>query len=207
MVILSAEIEKLMQLDIPYLIISIVVVLAAVKTIVSLFEWAVQKLGLETKHSRKQREEHELLITTAENLKELKDNYVESVKQSIRHDNLIKEDLGNFVTEINSSITDIKDTVIETQEKVSIIQEKQKSIVESIKTQNKANMEEMCDYINQKIKRYINELNGIPEDEYDDFIRLVNAYTGIGGNHGIVEKYKYCINNLKILPVKNKIVT
>lgn len=65
-----------------------------------------------------------------------------------------------------------------------------------------AQMESMCDRIEQKCKSYI-ELNGIPEDEYDSFVRLFKAYQGINGNHGAEAKYNYCITNLKIIPSKS----
>lgn len=69
------------------------------------------------------------------------------------------------------------------------------------KAVTEAQMESMCDRIEQKCKNYI-ELNGIPEDEYDSFVRMFKAYQGIGGNHGAEAKYNYCINNLKIIPDK-----
>lgn len=62
-----------------------------------------------------------------------------------------------------------------------------------------AQMESMCDRIEQKCKFYIAQ-NGIPEDEYDSFVRLFNAYRGINGNHGAEAKFNYCIKNLKIIP-------
>lgn len=62
-----------------------------------------------------------------------------------------------------------------------------------------AQMESMCDRIEQKCKHYI-EIDGIPSDEYDSFVRLFNAYKGINGNHGAEAKFNYCINNLKMIP-------
>ena len=196
-----SELQQLAQIDYLYLIISIVVILTVVRSVYMLLEWFVKKLGIETKTMRNKRHDHELLIATSNNLEQLKEYHTESVKQSIRHDNMIKDELAEVSNEIKQCVQCVSDL----QKSVSNIQEKQTDISQSIELQKKANMEEMCDYINQKIRRYINELHGIPEDEYDDFVRLVNAYTGIGGNHGVLEKYKYCINNLHILPVKNKI--
>ena len=63
---------ELQNINIGVLLASICVVMLAIKYVVELFEWFVKKLGLETKAMRIKREEHDLLIATAEGLKELK---------------------------------------------------------------------------------------------------------------------------------------
>lgn len=62
-----------------------------------------------------------------------------------------------------------------------------------------ADREALGDRIHQKYKCYI-KMNGIPEDEIDEFTHLHDAYKAVGGNHSGDAKYSYCINHLPILP-------
>lgn len=69
------EIVELTKINFSYLFIVVFVILIGVKMIVSLFEWVIDKLGLETKWMRKKREEYELLIQTSQNLTALQEQY------------------------------------------------------------------------------------------------------------------------------------
>ena len=69
-------ITELFKQDFSSLFISIFIILVGIKAIVSLFEWVIGKLGLETKWMRKSREEHELLLKTSENLAELQEKHI-----------------------------------------------------------------------------------------------------------------------------------
>lgn len=53
------------------------------------------------------------------------------------------------------------------------------------------------DKINRNYKRYFS-LGYIPEDEYDEFIRLHDTYNGVGGNHTGDLKFNRCIEKLPI---------
>ena len=68
-----------------------------------------------------------------------------------------------------------------------------------------ANKEMLAEKINEKYKYYIS-IKGIPEDEYDEFVSLHNAYNGVGGNHHGDAKFEYCIEHLPIIPVETKLV-
>ena len=68
-----------------------------------------------------------------------------------------------------------------------------------------AQKEMMAEKINEKYKHYI-RINGIPEDEKDEFISLHDAYKGVGGNHHGDEKFNYCIEHLKVIPVETKLI-
>lgn len=67
-----------------------------------------------------------------------------------------------------------------------------------------ASREALGDRINQRYKCYL-QLNGIPEDEVDEFEQLHAAYKGVGGNHSGDAKYEYCRKNLPIIPVETKL--
>lgn len=87
-----------------------------------------------------------------------------------------------------------------------------KSILESIAVRDEqidnlmnAQREVLADKINRKYKYYIS-INGIPEDEVDEFTNLHAAYKGCGGNHSGDIKYEYCINHLPVIPVETKLL-
>lgn len=67
-----------------------------------------------------------------------------------------------------------------------------------------ASREALADRINQRYKCYL-QLNGIPEDEVDEFQQLHAAYKGVGGNHSGDAKYEYCMKHLPIIPVETRL--
>lgn len=67
-------IRELFTINFSYVLISVFIILVGIKFAISLFEWIVNKLGLETKWMRQKREEHELLIQTSQNLSALQKN-------------------------------------------------------------------------------------------------------------------------------------
>ena len=217
------EIKEFMQVDFSLLFFSMFIVLVGIKSITSIFEWVINKLGLETKWMRKKREEHDLLIQTSKNLAAFQEEHAEDVRQSIIHDNRIKEDLSVFMD-------DMKNTVSETQMEIKQFAENrlrdreqslkiQKELTESIRniaesnsTKDKqigdlmaAQREVLADKINEKYKYYIS-IKGIPEDEVDEFTNLHTAYKGVGSNHSGDAKFEYCINHLHVIPVETKLV-
>ena len=86
-------IKQLTKLDYSTLIIGFAVVAGAFKVICEFFTWFVSYLGLETKKMRQSREKYELLINTAQGLKSLQEKQENDVKQSIRHDEHIKDNI------------------------------------------------------------------------------------------------------------------
>lgn len=86
-------VQELFQIDFSYVLISVFVVLISIKAIVSVFEWLISKLGLETKWMRLKREEHELLLRTSENLAELQKKHFEDSRISEENDEEIRKDV------------------------------------------------------------------------------------------------------------------
>ncbi len=86
-------ITELTILDFSSTFISVFIILIGIKAIVSLFEWFVEKLGLETKWMKRKREDHELLIKTSQNLLELQNRHNDDMCKSDRHDAEIQKDL------------------------------------------------------------------------------------------------------------------
>lgn len=89
-------IKDLTTIDYTSLFIAVFTVLVGLKVSISLFEWFVDKLGLETKWMRKKREEHDLLIQTAKGLNLLQSKHEEDIKRSDMHDEEIRKDIKNL---------------------------------------------------------------------------------------------------------------
>ena len=86
-------IQELLNINFSYVFISVFVILIGIKTIVSLFEWMIDKLGLETKRMRSQKAEHKLLLQTSQNLMVLQEKHEEDMEKSDRYDEEMRKDI------------------------------------------------------------------------------------------------------------------
>lgn len=87
------EIMELTKINFASALTAFFVFLIGAKTIVSLFEWVVEKLGIETRWTRKRHEEHDLLIQTARNLTALQEQHEKDILRSDRRDEEIASDI------------------------------------------------------------------------------------------------------------------
>ena len=87
------DIAELTNIDFSYVFLAVFAILIGVKVIVSLFEWIIERLGLETKWMRKKRQEHELLLQTSRNLTTLQAKHEKEVARSARRDEEISNDI------------------------------------------------------------------------------------------------------------------
>lgn len=90
------EIIALTKIDFYYVLISVFAILIGIKVIVSLLEWTIDKLGIETKWMRKRREEHSLLIQTSQNLIALQEQREKDIERSDKRDEEIASDIKNL---------------------------------------------------------------------------------------------------------------
>lgn len=90
------EIIELTKIDFYYVLISVFAILIGIKVIVSLLEWTIDKLGIETKWMRKRREEHSLLIQTSQNLIALQEQREKDIERSDKRDEEIASDIKNL---------------------------------------------------------------------------------------------------------------
>lgn len=103
------EIAALTEIDFSSLFISIFVVLIGIKVIVSLFEWIIEKFGLETKHMIRRREDHDLLIKTSQNLLELQKTHKDDMRKSDMHDEEMRSDIKRLTSMfIDKEIDDMR---------------------------------------------------------------------------------------------------
>lgn len=214
----------LTRVDFSSVFLSVFTILVGLKAVVSIFEWFVNKLGLETKWMKDKREERELLVQTSQSLAELQKKHIEDTMLSDEHDENIRKEFTLFMDEIKHSMLETQDGFrkfsenrIHDREQSRKIQKELtdaiKGIIEHNDTKDMqinniiiAQREVLADKINEKYKYYIS-IKGIPEDEFDEFTNLHAAYKGVGGNHSGDEKYEYCINHLQVIPVETTLLT
>ena len=80
------------------LFLKIFTILIGAKAIISVLEWFCEKLGLQNKWTRNK---HDLLIKTTQGLSLLQQKHDESVRQSIRHDEMLKTDISSLTDTVN----------------------------------------------------------------------------------------------------------
>ena len=216
------EIVTLVEIDWKSVIIALVLALGFVVALLKALEYLAEKFGIETKKQR----DHKLLIQTSQNLtalqeqhtkdiKEFKDSQTENVNQSIRHDEIIKEELKSFIDEIRSSIVSLtnqmnqysenrihdREQSFEIQRQLNKRSDDRDKKIEALML---GNMELLGDKIDQRFSKYV-ALDGIPENEVEEFDGIFAAYKALNGNHKREEKYKYVKNHMKVIPVEAKI--
>lgn len=217
------DLQQLTQIDWWYVIVAIFLLLVGVKFAWSLFDWLfIDKLGIETKKMKQKREDKEVLRatadlakTTAELAKTTANNLDILQKRHTKDEEEFRNNLNNYMEEsrkdrkaLHDEMTNFTNNRINDRKQSLEIQ---RELKESISSRDKridslvvANKEMLAEKINEKYKYYIS-IKGIPEDEYDEFVSLHNAYNGVGGNHHGDAKFQYCIDHLPIIPVETKL--
>lgn len=114
------EITELTKIDFAYVFIAVLLILVSIKFAVSLFEWAVNILGLETKWMRQKREEHDLLMQTSQGLIELQAHHKKDIERSDRRDEEISNDIKKLTQMfIDKEINDYRWEIINLADKIS----------------------------------------------------------------------------------------
>ena len=162
-------VTEALKIDYAALVISICIILASVKAITGLLEWLlIEKLGIETKWARKKKQEHAMLVQTSQHLEELQKRHAEDVHQSVRDDEIIKNDLAKLTETVNG--------IAETLEHMQ-------------KKENETKLKELKDSLIRYYNRY-KDSDGWTELEKDAFWDLFDDYENRGGDgyiHTIVE--------------------
>lgn len=176
------EIMTLIETDFSSVFLSVFVILIGVKAIVSLFEWIINKFGLETKWIRKRREEHDLLIQTSQNLmaaqseiKQFTENRVHDREQSFR----IQKELIDAQSDLAKSIDVISNKLDEMQRQTD------RRFIESEQKNNKRIRAELKDKISQSYSHYhaVGEINDMEFEALND---LIEEYESAGGKNSFV---------------------
>lgn len=113
-------IKELLNINFSYVLISVFTILVGIKAIVTIFEWVIEKLGLETKWMRQKKEEHKLLLQTSQNLASLQMKHVEDMKKSDAYDAEMKENIQKLTNMfIDKQINDYRWEIIHLADKIS----------------------------------------------------------------------------------------
>lgn len=216
------DVNTLIELDWQQLIIALVVGLGVIVGFWKSVEYIAAKLGIETRKSR----DHKLLEQTARNFTELQNQHVSdmeafkktqetNVEQSIKHDERIRNELKEFTTEVRTAIDTLNAQMqqynenrihdraqsFEIQKQLNERSDDRDKKIEALML---GNMELLGDKIDQRFSRYV-ALDGIPENEVEEFDGIFAAYKALNGNHKREEKYKYVKNHMKVIPVESKL--
>ncbi len=114
------EITELITLDFSSIFLSVFVILIGLKAMISLFEWFIEKLGLETEWMKRKREDHELLIKTSQSLLELQKRHTEDMQESDKHDEEMRKDIKNLTDLfVEKQINDYRWEIINLADKIS----------------------------------------------------------------------------------------
>lgn len=211
-----SELRQLIQIDWWYVIIAACLLLVCVKFIWTLLDWLLfEKLGIETKKMKQRREDSELLRATAELAKTTAENLDKLQKKHCKDEEEFRNNLNNYIEEsrkdrkaLHDEMTKFADNRVNDRKQSLDIQKELRDSIsvrdEMLSSLVTAQKEMLAEEINKKYKQYI-ALKGIPEDEYDEFVALHDAYNEVGGNHHGDAKFKYCIDHLPIIPVETKL--
>lgn len=114
------SIQELFNINFSYVFISVFTILIGIKAIVSISEWVINKLGIETKWMRNRRDEHELLIQTSQNLIALQEKHIEDMEKSDKHDAEMRNDIKKL-TEIfvDKQINDYRWEIVNVADKIA----------------------------------------------------------------------------------------
>ena len=215
-------IEEVLKIDIVAVLFGLFVIFSAILAIAKIIEELSILIGKPVKWIRRRNDDHQLILDTANNLKELQKKHAIDVEQSIKHDKKIKEDLRNFMSEIRDSVTETQKQVTEYSDhrahdreqsfriqkeltdSIKVIADGGKKREEQIEAVMAGNRELLGAEIDRRFDKYIG-LRGIPSDELDEFVSLHDAYKGCKGNHNRDAKFQYIIENLPVLPVESKL--
>lgn len=216
------ELKTLLDFDISILVLIAICGLGVVAYVIQQSGIIKKHFGIKTKSDI----EHELIVQTSQDLATLQKQHVkdmeefqkrqdENVSQSIAHDKVIREELQAFTTEVRDAINLLNAQMeqynanrvhdraqsFEIQKQLNDRSDDRDKKIEALML---GSMELLGDKIDQRFSRYV-ALDGIPENEVEEFDGIFAAYRGLGGNHKRAEKYKYVKEHMKVIPVESKL--
>ena len=211
-----SNLRELAEIDILGWFIATIVFILIWKGGAELKDWFCTRYGIETKKMKEKREDHDLLIKTAQNLallqeKSEKDDrgleiafevFIDEVRESF-------EQVHKKFEEINEARSKEKEQSSEIQkqltESIKQLVDSQNSNIDKISALMCGSKELLGNTIDERYAKYI-ELGGIPQNEIDEFDSIFEAYKNLNGNHGRETKYEYVKNHLPVIPVKTELL-
>lgn len=216
------DMQTFLDLDLKIVALGIVGLLAIFVFILSKLDFIKKFFGIKTKADI----EREIVEQTSHGLselqqqhmkdmKEFRDRQDENVRQSIEHDERIRNELTLFISEMRDAIESLTNQMNQYSENRIHDREQSKEIQRQLNERSDdrdkkiealmlGNMELLGDKIDQRFSRYV-ALDGIPENEVEEFDGIFAAYKALNGNHKREEKYKYVKSHMKVIPVESKL--
>lgn len=212
-----SDVQTLFTIDYKNLIIGILLIITAVLALWKIWDEIQKRTGIETKWSRMRREQRELLNQTAKNLAALQEKHE-------KDENEIKTALDEFIAETRAENNKLRqemrtfteNRIHDREQSLEIQKELSNSIQAVVDSQEERDQQIqalMCGSkellgttIDSLYGRYI-ELDGIPENEVDEFDDIFEAYSKLKGNGKRRSKYHYVKEHLPVIPVETKLIT
>lgn len=161
-------ITELTTLNFSTIIIGIFIILSAIIAVYEMVGKISVIIGKPIKKYKQREEDHRLVMENAKTIKQLTEDHKESVKQSIRHDEMIKNDL--------LSLTDTVNGIANTLEKMQ-------------ENNNETKLKELKDSLIRYYNKYktIGEWSKLEKDAFWDLFEDYEKRGGDGYIHSIVE--------------------
>lgn len=97
------ELDTVTALDIPYIIIGFILLCAAVVAVIKLFDWIIERFGIQTKSAKQRKEDHELLLNTANDYKELRGDLLKLTNMVIdKHIDDMRYEILDFASALSN---------------------------------------------------------------------------------------------------------
>ena len=180
------EMQTLLDLDLSTVALGVVGILVVLVLILSKLDFLKKFFGIKTKSDIGR----ELLEQTSRGLSELQQQHMndmkafrdkqdENVKQSIEHDERIRNDLTVFISEMRDAIESLTNQMNQYSENRIHDREQSREIQQQLNERSDdrdkkiealmlGNMELLGDKIDQRFSKYVS-LGGIPENEVEEF--------------------------------------
>ncbi len=190
------SIQQLFAIDWKAFGITIFLVLLGLQTCIKLFQWFLfDLLGIETKSMRLKKQEHELLIETANELKRLSEKHKEDIDSFSNNRIHDREQSFSIQKELITSQENISKLINSLEEKLTEMQDNtDKRFKENEEKENRRVQAELKDKIGQSY-RYYHDIKKINDIEMETLEGLIKTYEDYGGKnsfvHSLVQKEMY----------------
>lgn len=196
------SIQQLFEIDWKAFGITIFLVLLGLQTCIKLFQWFLfDLLGIETKSMRLKKQEHELLIETANELKRLSEKHKEDMDSFSNNRIHDREQSFSIQKELITSQENISKLINSLEEKLTEMQDNtDKRFKENEEKENRRVQAELKDKIGQSY-RYYHDIKKINDIEMETLEGLIKTYEDYGGKnsfvHSLVQKEMYTWEHVK----------
>ena len=170
------SIKELLELDWIALILGIFIIMSGIIAIFTIICKFSEIIGKPVKWVREKKKDHELLLKTVNDLTELHNTHKEDTRQSIRHDEIIRQDLQTLTETVNNISS-----------RLEIMQKKMDA----------TEMAKLKDKIVAYYRKY-SALGEWEQFEHDVFWGLYDSYISHGGNSFVKDDIEPAMRRLKI---------